>query len=204
MKLSTLSFDLSFPDIENAFYNAFTSAHMLAVNPLFIAYIALIKTINSPPGCKIFYCAEMSLFLEAVGSKVTIFHNTPSFRMRLQTSLDSAIIAVMSHSVFFFFLTKLLPVQNIVFYSRSGRSSLTVRAFAYTPVLSVLLGAGSGACVLRVAPATGLANPAILLAVTLRPRCFPSSAFPSSFAEVFQKPLTRRCSSSGKFYESYA
>ena len=84
------------------------------------------------------------------------------------------------------FLTKqLLPVQNVVFNLRSGRSSLIVRAFASTPVLSVLLGAGSGACVPHVAPTTGLANPALLLAVTLRSRCFPSSALPSS-SEFFK------------------
>ena len=38
------------------------------MNPLFIAYIVLIDTIISPPGCKLFYCAEMSQFLEVVGS----------------------------------------------------------------------------------------------------------------------------------------
>ena len=31
MKLSTLCFDLSFPDVEIASFNAFTSAHILAV-----------------------------------------------------------------------------------------------------------------------------------------------------------------------------
>ena len=68
-------------------------------------------------------------------------------------------------------------------------------------MLSVLLSAGSGACVVRVTLATGLVNPAIVLAVTLHPRCFPSSALPSS-SEFLQKALIRRCLSSRKFEES--
>ena len=51
-----------------------------------------------------------------VGRVLTIL----SFCMRLQASLDSASIPVTSHSVKFvflvLFLTKLLPVQNVVFY----------------------------------------------------------------------------------------
>ena len=60
-------------------------------------YIALIETITSP-SCKLFYCADMShsSFRRWV---VTVFHNTFSFRMRLQSSLDSASIALMSLSV---------------------------------------------------------------------------------------------------------
>ena len=38
------------------------------MNPLSIVYIAPIKTVTSPPGCKLLYCAEMSQFLEAVGN----------------------------------------------------------------------------------------------------------------------------------------
>ena len=38
------------------------------MNPLYIVCIASIETITSPPGCKLFYYAEMSQFLEAVGS----------------------------------------------------------------------------------------------------------------------------------------
>ena len=59
-------------------------------------------------------------------------------------------------------IPKLLPVQNVVFDLRSARSSLPVRAFASTPMLSVPLGAGSGACGFRGTPATGLVNAAIL------------------------------------------
>ena len=69
------------------------------MNPLFIPYIvALIETIISPPGCKLFYCAEMPQFLQAVGS-----NGLPQHRTRLKTSLDSASIAVMLHSVIFLF-----------------------------------------------------------------------------------------------------
>ena len=48
----------------------------------------------------------------------------------------------------------------------------TRQGITSTPVPSVLLGAGSDACNLRVTPATGLVNPAGFLAVTLRPRFF--------------------------------
>ena len=43
-------------------------------------------------------CGNVSV-LEAVG--IAVFHNKPSFRMSLQASLDSVIIAVTSHSVKF-------------------------------------------------------------------------------------------------------
>ena len=70
-ELSTLCFDLSFSDIDISFLNALTSAHMIAdsffrrgglwaVNPLSIVYMTSIETITSPPGCKLFYCSEMS------------------------------------------------------------------------------------------------------------------------------------------------
>ena len=81
--------------------------------------------------------------------------------MHLQASLVSASITLMLLSVKFDFIPKLLPVQNAIFDLSSRRSSLSVRAFASTPMLSVSLGAGSGACALRGTPATGLVNPAI-------------------------------------------
>ena len=77
--------------------------------------------------------------------------------MRLQASLDSASIAVKSHSVISLF-TKPVPVQNVVFDLRSGRSSLSVREFTSNSMLSVLRGAGSGACALRGTLATCLVN----------------------------------------------
>ena len=123
----------------------------------------------------------------------TVFLNIPSFRKRLHASLDSAIIVDTSPSVNFIFGTS----SERCFDSRSERSSPCLRVLASTPVLSILLGAGSGACVPCVAPATGLTNPAILLAVMLHPRCFPSSA-PSSSSEFLGKPLSHRCPSSRK------
>ena len=45
------------------------------MNPLSIVYIAPIKTITSPPGWKLFYCAEMSPFLEAVGNNGLLQHS---------------------------------------------------------------------------------------------------------------------------------
>ena len=38
------------------------------MNALSIVYIAPIKTITSPPGCKLLYSAEMSQFIETVGN----------------------------------------------------------------------------------------------------------------------------------------
>ena len=90
------------------------------------------------------------------------FLNKRSFRMRLQASFDSASINLMSLSVEFLFIPKLLPVQNVVFDLRSRRSSLSVRVFTSTPMFSVPLGAGSGACSLCGAPATVFVAPAIL------------------------------------------
>ena len=80
-----------------------------------MAYIKSIKPITSPPGCELFYCAEMPQFLQVVGA--TAFFNILSSRRRLQASLDLAIISDTSLSdFFFFFFTKqLLPVQNVVF-----------------------------------------------------------------------------------------
>ena len=117
-----------------------------------------IETITSPPGCKLFYCAGMSQFLEVVGNNGLPQHTQFPYA---QASLHSATFAVMSHSVILFF-TKLLSVHNVVFDLRSRRSSLPVRAFASTPMLSARLGTGSGACDLRGTPATSLINPAIL------------------------------------------
>ena len=59
-------------------------------------------------------------------------------------------------------LSGLLPYQSVVFHLRSRRSSHSVRVFASTPMLSVLLGAGSGAWALRGPPAADFVNSAIL------------------------------------------
>ena len=69
-------------------------------------------------------------------------NNIPSFRMRLQASLDSASIAVTSPSVKFI-VCQTATSSERRFWLRSGRSSLSARAFASTPMLSVPLGAGS-------------------------------------------------------------
>ena len=84
------------------------------MNPLSIVYIASIEIITSPPGCKLFYCAEMPQYFRRWVA--TVFFNILSCRMRLQASLDSASIILMSLSVKFIFLLELLPVQNVVIY----------------------------------------------------------------------------------------
>ena len=72
----------------------------------------------------------------------------------------------------------LLLDQNVAFDLRSRRSSLFVRVFASTPRLSVLPGAGSGACALRGTPATVFVTFCSPLQVTLRPRSIFQFRFP--------------------------
>ena len=131
------------------------------MNPLSIVYITPIEIITSPPGCKLFYYAEMPQFLEAVGSNSlpqhTQFPYAPTSFSRFGKYCSYATCGRI------YFIPKLPPVQNVVFESRSRRSSLSVKVFASTPMLSVPLGAGSGACDLRGAPATILVTPAVLL-----------------------------------------
>ena len=96
------------------------------MNPLSIMYIAPAETIASPPGCKLVYCAEMPQSLQVVGSNGLPQH----------TQFPYALVSFSrfgKHSCYVTFrkthgLPKLLPVQNVVFVIRSGRSSLSVRA----------------------------------------------------------------------------
>ena len=123
----------------------------------------------------------------------TIFFIIPSFRKRLHASLDSAIIADTLSSVYLISITQ-LSVENVIFLLTFREELPTRQRIASTPVLSVLLGAGSGACVRRVAPAPGLVTPAVLPAVTLRPRRpwgIPSSVPPSSSSEFLRYPSSR-------------
>ena len=66
-----------FPDIEIASFDTFISAHILAV----VSSGTLIETIISPPGCKLFYCAEMPQFLQAVGSNGLPQHTQFSYAL---------------------------------------------------------------------------------------------------------------------------
>ena len=129
------------------------------MNPLSIVYIAPIETITSP-GCKLFYYEEVSQFLEAVGSnglpQHTQFPYAPTSFSRFGKHCSYVAFGKI------YFISKLLPVQNVVFDFRSRKSSLFVRAFASAPMLSTPLGAGCGACALRGTPATGLVNPSPL------------------------------------------
>ena len=101
----------------------------------------------------------MSHFLEAVGSN-GLPHHTQICK-RLHATLDPAIIADMSSSVNFMFITLSYQLRTSLFLLTFREELPTRQGIASTPVLSVLLGAGSSALVLCVAPAIGLANPAI-------------------------------------------
>ena len=130
------------------------------MNALFIVYIAPIETITSPPGCKLFYCAEMPQFLAAVGSNClpqhTQFPCAPTSFSRLGKHCSYVTCGTIH------FIPNLPPVQNVVFDLRSRTSSLSIRVFAFTPMLSVPLGAGSGAYDLSGAPVASLVTPAVL------------------------------------------
>ena len=130
------------------------------MNPLSTAYIASIETITPPPGYKIFYCAKMSRFLEAVGDSGLPQHTQFPYALASFSRFGKHFCSVAFRKIHR--LPSLLPVQNVAFDLRSGRSSLCVRAFASIPMLSVPIGAGSGGCAHRGTPATGLVNPAML------------------------------------------
>ena len=129
------------------------------MNPLSIVYIALIKTISFPPGCKLFYCVKMPQFLQAVGSNGLPQHTQFPYALASFSRFGKDCFYVAFRKIYC--LPKLPPAQNVVFDLRSGGSSLSVRAFASTHMLSVPLGACSGAWALRGTPATGLLNAAI-------------------------------------------
>ena len=124
----------------------------------------------------------------------TVFLIIPSFRRCLRTFLDSAIIADISPSVYFISITQ-LQIENVIFTHRvPGGAPCTRQGIASTLVLSIFLGAGSGACVHRVAPAPCFVNPAVLLAVTLRsrrPRGIPTPVLPPPSSEFLRCPSSR-------------
>ena len=91
-------------------------------------------------------------------------------RKCFRISFVSASTAEISSSEYCLFTTQLPSFGNDIFYSRSEEEPVIRLGVASTPVLSVLLGAGSDELVCRVAPAPGLVAPAVLAAVTLRPR----------------------------------
>ena len=157
------------------------------MNPLPIVYIVSIEIITSPLGCKIFYCAEISQFFQAVVSNCLPQHAQFPYALASFSPFGKHCCYIAFRKMHC--LPKLLPAQNVVFDLRSGRSSLSVRVFASTPILSVPLGASSGACVLRGFPTTGLVNPPILRRRRFALGRSSSSALPSS-AEVLEKTLT--------------
>ena len=130
------------------------------MNALSIVYIAPIETITSPPGCKLFYYAEMPQFLETVGSNCLPQHTQFPYAPTSFSRFGKHCSYVTCGKIHF--TPKLPPVQNVVFDLRSRRSSLSVRVFAFTPMLSVPLGADSGAYDLGGAPVTSLVTPAAL------------------------------------------
>ena len=128
------------------------------MNPLFIAYIVLIETITPPSGCKLFYCVSMSQFPEAVGSNGLPQHTQFPYAL-------ASFSRFVKHCCYVAF-RKCIVWQTVTssdrrFDLRSGRSYPSLSAFASTPMLSVLLGAGSSPCILYLTSATGLVNPAI-------------------------------------------
>ena len=124
-----------------------------------IVYIAPIESMNSPPGCKLFYCAEMFQFLKSVDNNGLPHHTQFLYALASLSRFGLHYFYVAFGNILF--LPKLLPVRNVVFNSRS-RSSLSLRVLTSTPRLSVSLSAGFGAYALRSAPVTGLVTVAIL------------------------------------------
>ena len=122
-------------------------------------YIAPVETIISP-GYKLVYFIEMPQFLQAVGSNGLPQYTQFPYALASFSRLGKHCCYVAFRKTHC--LPKLLPVQIVVFDFRSRKSCLSARVFASTPMLSVLLGAGSGVCALRGTPATGLVNAAIL------------------------------------------
>ena len=140
------------------------------MNPLFIVYIALIETITSSAGYKLLYCAEMPQFLQAVGSNGLARHTQFPYALASFSRFGKHWCYVALDKIHFYAKTATSSERRLkknlfktsYFISRSRRISRSVRAFASAPILSVPLGADSGACARRGTPATGLVNPAIL------------------------------------------
>ena len=107
-------------------------------------------------------------FLKSVGSNGLPYHTQFTYAPVSFSQLDMHYSYVAFRKTHF--LPKLLSDQNVIFNSRSRRSSLSARILVSSPILSVPLGAGSSACALRGAPATGLVTPVILSQVTLYPQ----------------------------------
>ena len=135
--------------------------------PLPILYVTPVETMTSPPSCKLCSQSEMVHFLKSVGSNGLLYHAQFAYAHASFSRLGKHYLYVAVGKTRI--LPELLPNQNVVFNSRSRRSSLSVRVSASTPMASVPLGAGSSACALRGASATGLVTPAIFSQVTLRP-----------------------------------
>ena len=97
------------------------------MNPLPIVYIASIEIITSPPGCKLFYCAEMFRFLEAVDNNGLPQHTRVPYAFASFSRFGKHYSYITFGKINF--VPKLLPVQNVVFDLRSKRSALSVRVF---------------------------------------------------------------------------
>ena len=115
---------------------------------LSIAYIAPIETMTLLQAAN--FSSARRWFIFSSRWVATVVHAIFSFRVRLQSSLDSASIALMSHSVKF------------IFYQSCYQFRVSVRVLTSIPRLSAPPGVGSGACALRGAPATVLVTPALL------------------------------------------
>ena len=159
-------------------------------------YIALIEPITSPPVCKLFYCAEMPQFLQAVGSNGLPQHTQFLYAFARFSRFGNHCWYVpfrkfhclancyQFRTSFWFTFREELPIrQGIRFHSCVQRSSRRWLWCMRSPCRSCDRSRQS--CY----PSQ----------VTLRPRCFSSSELSSYFAEVLQKLITRLCPSSRKF-----
>ena len=114
------------------------------------------------------------------------------FRKCFRARLDSASTADISSFEYFISTTQVPSFGNVIFPYLRSEEELPTRAASCLP--SALLGAGPDARVRRVAPAPGLVTPAVLPAVTLRPRRYSSPSL-SSCSQIIKRHFLR-CPSS--------
>ena len=161
-----------------------------------IVYIALIETITSPPGSKLFYCVEMAQFLHAVGSNGLPQHTQFPYELASFSRSGKHCCYVEFRQIHC--LPKLLPIQDVVFYLFTGRAP-----YSSGRSLPLLFSASLSALALVHVFSVALLRPVSLILLS-----FPGDALPSVgllalrshlLLKVYRRPFRCRSPSSWEF-----